>query len=54
LNPVTLTFLDRYRTARFRSLEHPAAEEVPVQGEYGRSAVYLPPFAVCGTVELQV
>ncbi len=52
LNPVTLTLYNRYRTALFRSLTSPAVKEVPVAVEYGRTAVYLPHFAICGTVDL--
>ena len=53
LNPVTLTLLDRYRQARFRSLEKPESMRIPVAREYGRSALYLPPFAVCATLDLE-
>lgn len=53
LNPVTLTLLDRYRQARFRSLEKPESMQIPVAREYGRSAVYLPPFSVCATLDLE-
>jgi hypothetical protein len=53
LNPVTLTFFDHYRRARFRSLENPQPTEIPVGREYERSAVYLPPFSICATLELE-
>jgi hypothetical protein len=53
LNPVTLTLLHRYRTARFRTRANPAPAEVPVAQEYGRTAVYLPQFSTCGTLDVQ-
>lgn len=53
LNPVTLTFLAHYRSARFRSIEEPKAAGIPIHREYDRSAVYLPQFSVCATLELE-
>jgi hypothetical protein len=54
LDPVTLTFLNRYRRARFRSLENPQPAEIPVAREYERSAAYLPPFSIGATLELEL
>lgn len=53
LNPVTLTLLHRYRSARFRSLENPGGADIPLEREHERTAVYLPRFSVCGTVDLE-
>jgi hypothetical protein len=52
LNPVTLTFLQRFHTARFLSPGE-APVEISVEREHARSAVYLPQFPVCGTLELE-
>ncbi|MBN8729802.1 MAG: hypothetical protein J0L64_04615 [Acidobacteria bacterium] len=52
LNPVTLTCHGQFSKAMFRSCATPAAA-VPLAIEYGRTAVYLPHFTICGTVDLQ-
>jgi len=53
LNPVTLTLHGRFAKALFRSCATPAPATVPLAIEYGRTAIYLPHFTVCATVDLQ-
>ncbi|MBK7930962.1 MAG: hypothetical protein IPJ98_26850 [Bryobacterales bacterium] len=53
LNPVTLTLHGQFSKAMFRSCASPAPATVPLAIEYGRTAIYLPHFTVCATVDLQ-
>jgi hypothetical protein len=54
LNPVTVTLLEPYHTAKFRSLERPEDAEIPIRKEYGRTVLELPEFSIYGRVDLEL